>query len=346
MKVWLVVLLAAAFCLVPGASATPLASCAVAQTQINEAALRGGDVVQLRADTYSCSTALVLKSGITLQGKGSATIIKTVGQGETGSITMTPAGTSSNAYRDITLRDLKVDSRDGHGMHLRNTKRLRVQNVEVTLTSSVGLRESLWIEYSRDVLVSGSYVHDVNGNGIQINASENFVVSGNTTRNTGDDAIDVDIDFLAVDPEIKSRRGVVSGNVIDTVTAGNGIRVEASDYITVTSNNISNTAASCIFVNSVGNLNGPDFTAEHIVVANNVLTDCRQAVASCLHCERWLDRLSSLLCSSGQEGVCASRRLSATPYVAPESVLEGLRRHSTAGIEGTRDCIPPASRMM
>jgi len=239
--------------------------------------------VFLPSGSYSASTSTILQSGIQLIGEYASTTVVTC-SGNSPCIRTFSKGTDKTAYSGIAVKNLTIQSENSgagiqeHILWLSNVNGLDVENNILTHStiSEVpypGLPESLFVEHSQNVNVEGNFIYNVSGNGVQINATDYFVVDSNIVASSTDDGIDIDWDFVTTGTT-PSRWGTVSNNVVSRVTSGNGIRVENSSHITVSGNNINDTdGAACIIVN-----NSTESGAEtrHVTVSGNTVQNCQQ----------------------------------------------------------------------
>lgn len=262
---------------------------------IDAVSAAGGGIVFLKAGTYTLPNSstgyILMKSNVTLQGAG---INKTVLVGGTtelsnnstsvGVITTAAqsgagASTSKTTHLNMVIKDMTIKPYNGgYGITCYNITGLKIENVETfTPTSSPTLiKAGIQIRFGANVSVNNCYVHDTHGNGININGVDYFYVTNNLVKNTYDDGIDIDFDFGDTN-SVKSRYGVVSGNKVDTITeAGNCIRVENCDYVTVANNYVTAGSPTNAGVGIwVGNYNVASVTCTNITVVNNHVYNCK-----------------------------------------------------------------------
>lgn len=102
------------------------------------------------------------------------------------------------------------------------------------------IRESLWIDYCDGVWAENIYLHDLTGNGFQVNGCDNVI--GNNIRVDGgdysDDLIDIDVDFLGNTTtygtgQVPCRNVTLTNLVLKDCQRGNAIRVESSQDVTI-----------------------------------------------------------------------------------------------------------------
>lgn len=280
---------------------------------ITAANAAGGGVVYLPPGLYLIDTpAVLLKSSVQLVGAGPGlTVLTGAISGANGLIGTTQSGSTKTVYTNIGVFNLSVNSANGHASSFYNINGLTLTNTEMYFSAGPTLIECLFVEHCQHVSVSGNYCHDFNGNGIQINSTDHFLVADNLILGSAnaDDLIDIDRDFLDTGL-IPSRYGTVTGNVcrhaLGVSAPGNGIRVEDSQYVTVVGNTVDdiqtgngivvNSAVVGIttkFINVTGNtvsgcvINGIKIAPEstggaftNVVVANNILDTCGQAGGS------------------------------------------------------------------
>jgi hypothetical protein len=267
------------------------------QQAIDAANTAGGGVVYLKEGTYTltnaASASIVMKSKVTLQGDGiNRTIIvaggdtelsnnsRSVGIITTASPGFPAASTVKTTYTDMVVQDMTVKSRNGgYGITFFNSTNVAIRNVEQQTTNVGGsplIKAGLYTLHCDRVWIENCYVHDTHGNGININSVDNFWVRNNRVYNTYDDGIDVDFDF-GESNAVYSNYGVVSGNVVDTITNGGVcIRVENSHYVTVTGNDVTpgspTNAGEGIWI---GCYDAANKTCTNVTVANNNVYNCQ-----------------------------------------------------------------------
>jgi hypothetical protein len=248
---------------------------AAIQAAIDAANSAAGGIVFLPKGTYKVTTTpLILKSNVSVIGVGHSSVIKGSIDTGHGLITMGTPGvysTSKTLNTRVVLKDFKIhaDASGSHGCHLRNTSYLIIDNVEVEGYGITGLiRQSLWFEHCDFVHIKAPTVHDSNGNGVQVNGCDHVTLEAPIVDNVRDDAIDIDYDFLHTST-VKSRWVTVSGHVIDGVTAGNGIRVENSDYVAIGAGSVRDTVNAGIRINSANSV-----SCRYISVTGQVISDC------------------------------------------------------------------------
>jgi hypothetical protein len=220
------------------------------------------------------NSSIILHSNLTLRGdgmgntiiQGSATmdlpVIATayLGKGNT-------SGTQSKTvYKDIAIKDLTVTSQRGHIFALHNISGLDIDHVEGYFAARPAIREALFIQHSEHVQVTNSRIHDTAGDGIQLNAVDDFVVGHNLVWNSDDDGIDIDEDFLDTD-SIYSTHGTVIANTVRNVPNGNAIRIETANDVAVVAN-IAERGMAGIRVNSL-----PGKPMQNITVTANITRD-------------------------------------------------------------------------
>lgn len=246
------------------------------QAAINYVNDNGGGVVYISAGTYVLAANVLLKSGVHLIGSGMGSTIITASVDSFTLIKTTQSGTTKNIYTNVSVSRLTLKSIGQHCMLINNVDGISVTEVEAYFTVITPIRESLWVQHCQNVRMEKNYLHDLTGNGVQVNGCDYFTVIDNRIIGGSDDAIDIDHDFLDTD-SVNSRYGVVSNNVIVGVSSGCGIRVENSDYVTVDGNSIANVTvgagnAAGICVNAT-----TSFSVSRVIVSNNVIDTCTLA---------------------------------------------------------------------
>jgi hypothetical protein len=300
------------------------------QNAINAANSAGGGNVLLSNKTYLISATLILKSntGLTGIGPGLTTITGTF---DTALVGTTQSGTTKTLYTNVMVANLTLKSSLGHLMSIFNTNRVLIQNVEGFFTVTTPIREGLWIEYCQRVFVTGCLVRDFTGDGIQINACNDFSVIGNIIDggSVADDGIDIDSDFLHTQA-IGSLRGVVSGNSIRNTPAGNAIRVEDSQYVSVTGNSVNDVTGSGNAGISV-NSGFAVLTTQFITVSGNTISNCLHqgirvvndaGAGTCLH----INVNGNTVVNCGQAGgsdIRAGLLLASTDILAADNYIQG-----------------------
>jgi hypothetical protein len=258
------------------------------QAAIDTVNTGGGGTVFVKPGTYNISTSTVLKSNVTLLGDGATTTIFNcsisdalwcLGTASTGS-------TDKNLYQNIYVKNLTIKSTGtNHGTKINNTTNGGYINVEAYHTDWSASREEMVSQHNNYFYFENNYIHDSPGNGVQVNGTDNFFVTGNIVKNfvnntsaTGtyhlDDGIDIDEDFLDTHT-IPSRYGLVYGNTVEGSTKGNNYRIASSQYIRVENNisiNSRLTTGASILINSYNGTGHP--TTNDIFVDSNIIKEC------------------------------------------------------------------------
>lgn len=234
-----------------------------------------GCAVKLPPGIFFIDVQVYLKTNVQLLGSGQG-ITQLIGcqNGSAGLVgTLAAGGQSKTTYSNIAMRNLSVQSYFGHVTSFYNTNHLEVSDCEIShVVGLVQVVEALFAQHCQNVTVNGNYLHDCAGDGIQINSTDHFVVVGNLCigGTQSDDQIDIDCDFLDT-ASIVSRWGTVTGNTIRHTYGGHGIRVEDSQYVSVSGNVCDDGYASGICVNA----SRPTMTTKFITVTGNTVTNYR-----------------------------------------------------------------------
>lgn len=255
------------------------------QAAIDAVSAAGGGVVHLGPETFVIGNNLLMKSNVTLEGEGVATVLTATITTFT-MIRTTQTGIVKDTYKNIGVRNMKIVSPGQHLMCIVNTDGVKIENLDVSFSGGAAIRECLWIQHCQNIIIDGNRVGDVSGNGIQVNGCDYFVISNNFVKYTGlfstqDDGIDVDIDFLDTGA-VQSRYGSVYGNVVDGIPNGCGIRVEDSQEVSVFGNTLRNitgggvTAAVQVESSAASSITN-NLTTKNITVTNNTMFNCRTA---------------------------------------------------------------------
>lgn len=223
--------------------------------------------VFLDTGTYTANAMVAIPSNITLQ---CADRYNTVIVGNYGGPTIgtTQSGTLPNVYANIAVDNCGVESNQNDIMSFNNVNTLYLTNDFLQFVSPFPTfaAEAMLMQYDKNVTVSGNYLYNLYGDGIQFNAVQNFTATANSVASTSDDAFDVDSDFLNTS-SIPSLNGVLSGNQISG-SASNDLRIEDSSNITATGNQFSNAGINCVIVDS-STIGGTG-----IVVDGNQMKNC------------------------------------------------------------------------
>lgn len=254
------------------------------QAAIDAAYAAGGGQVYLLPGNYYTASQITLKSKVNVQGSGmGVTTIRCSANTSSWAFRTTSTGTTTKGtYESIYLLDLTIRNiTASHSSLISNTKNAGYLRVEAAHADwSTAVRETLVLQHCENAVFYDTFIHDSNGNGVQVNACDYFHVRGNRVVNFYDnvamagthhldDGIDIDEDFLNTHT-VPSRYGFVEFNSIEGSTNGNNIRIASSQYV-FCSNNISKdhdcNAAASILVNSYSGSNHPD--THHIYVDDN-----------------------------------------------------------------------------
>lgn len=204
--------------------------------------------------------------------------LRALGINAFGAITMGPTDqfpTTKDLYHDITFRNMTLEGVNCHNAWLRNTKNLHLDRVEFIHGEQViGPRIGCFVTYCERPKVRFCDFHDLNATAMHMNGCDHGIVALNTFTNVGDDAIDIDVDFLTDPTTVRCRWTQVLGNIIDGVTGGNGIRDEGSEYTKILGNIVKGAGANGISVNSAQGLGAIHWDVIHPVVAFNTLIGC------------------------------------------------------------------------
>ena len=241
-------------------------------TAVNAA---GGGTVQLRAGTYTTAATIVLKSKVKLIGEGIGNTIITGAASDYRLAGTTLSGTTKTVYTNVEVRDITFKSNYGTGLAIFNTDGVIVSGCEFTFTVTTPIKQTLFIEHCRNVIVTENIAHDYTGNGLSVTSTDYFTIANNVISGgaNGDDGIDVDFDFLDTSA-IPSNYGTITGNTVRTIGRGNGIRVENSNYVSVSGNVVDAVASTAsiaagILINTTTTNVGTGIT-----VTGNTVTNC------------------------------------------------------------------------
>lgn len=246
-------------------------------TAIDYAADNGGGIVWLLPGVYNTTNSIVLKSNVSLYGCGMGVSIIYGSTSDFTHIRTVLTGTDKDVYENIFIQDFTVKSRRGHGIFINNTTNTGCKNIEVYFTVTTPIKESLVFQHCKYVSYERAYLHDLTGNGVQINGCDYFVVMNNYVNGGphADDLIDIDKDFVDT-KTVQSNYGVVSNNTVRDSQAGDGIRIGASNYIVVTNNVVSDCTVgggAGILVNGYSDAQGSN-DCSNVLVANNNIYNC------------------------------------------------------------------------
>lgn len=291
------------------------------QEAIDAANTAGGGVVFLKGTSYNTTTEITLKSNVVVCGLGKGvTVINSSVSTTSWCFDTNTTGQAKTDRTNIYLKDLSIASATAsHSAIIRNTTNCGFINVEAYHTDWSAVRETLVVQHCQNVIFDSNFIHDSSGNGVQVNGSDYFYVTGNTVlgyyNNVGhsgtyhmDDGIDIDVDFLDTHI-VPSRYGVVIGNNVDFSDNGNNIRIAASQHVICANNVVTNhtvTAAAAILVNGYSNatythpvcsdilvignqvynasdsgikVQDSDSLTENVIVRGNTLVDCGTVAA-------------------------------------------------------------------
>lgn len=249
------------------------------QVQINDAITyvnaAGGGTVLLRAGTFTTAATIVLKSNVKLIGEGYGNTTITGAASDYRLAGTTPSGQTKTVYEDIEVRGINFKSNHGTGLAIFNTTNVTVAACEFTFTVTTPIRQALYLQHCKNVTITENYAHDYTGNGLSVTSSDYFTIANNivTGGANGDDGVDVDFDFLDTST-IPSNYGTVTGNTIRDIGRGNGIRIENSNYVSVTGNSVDSVTSTAsiaagIIINTTLSNNGIGIT-----VTGNTVTNC------------------------------------------------------------------------
>jgi uncharacterized protein DUF5907/copper-binding protein NosD/parallel beta helix pectate lyase-like protein len=250
---------------------------AAVNSAINDVNAAGGGTVQLRGN-LSTNGSIILKSNVRLVADGPVTI--------TGSSTdyrliyTVLSGTTKTVYNNIHIEGITLVSNYGNCILINNTDDVRIINCETSFNSPTGaspIRQAIYIQHCRNVVVQGCYVHDLTGNGISLTSTDYGVINGNIVNGGAyaDDCIDVDYDFSDTSA-IRSYHITVTNNVVTGDGRGNAIRIENASYWTVGNNDVSNVTTDGGAGIKIIASNGGTTLTDGVVNGNNVyncLTD-------------------------------------------------------------------------
>lgn len=238
-------------------------------------ALATNDILFVRSGTYTLGSAFVIPSGKTLLGEPGRRPVLTGNTTDYNLIRTAKNGTSKTVYSDIVIKGISFVSNYGSCLVINNTTGVTIENCEFTFTVTTPIRQALFLQHCKDVVIKNNYAHDYTGNGLSVTATDDFTIEGNMIDggDHSDDGIDVDFDFLDTSA-IASNNGTVTGNVVKEIALGNGIRIENSNNVTTSSNVVSDVATVAgisggILVNTSTTNTGTDHT-----VADNIVSNC------------------------------------------------------------------------
>jgi hypothetical protein len=240
------------------------------------AALSANNILFMRNGTYTFGSAYVLPTGDkTILGQPGDRPVLTGNTTDYNLIKTLKSGTSKTIYSNITIKGLKFKSNYGSCLVINNTDGVTIEDCEFTFTVTTPIRQGLFTQHCKNVSIKNNYAHDYTGNGLSVTATDNFTIQGNMINggSNSDDGIDVDFDFLDTS-SIPSNTGSVTGNVVKTITIGNGIRIENSNHVTTSNNVVSGVSTGAglsggILVNCSSTNAGTDHT-----VSGNVVSNC------------------------------------------------------------------------
>lgn len=246
------------------------------QAAIDAVNAAGGGTVFIRKGTYNTAAEILMKSNVELVGESKAQTIIKGAVTDHNLIKTTISGTTKTVYSNIAIKNLALESRQGSCMVINNTNGLILENLKVYFTVTTPIRQGIYLQHCKNVVIRNNTLSALTGNGISVTATDNFTIADNIIEGnaTTDDLIDVDIDFSDT-ILIPSNYGTIIGNVCRGGARGNGIRVESSNYITVTGNTVtdqSSVAGSGIIINQHSAV--PSMT--NVVVSNNSVSNCAQ----------------------------------------------------------------------
>lgn len=219
--------------------------------------------------TYTMATGTQLVSNIHFHGAGQGKTILEYPNLDVPGLRTFQRGTTKDGYQNIEIDNLTIVAQNGHATSLQNINNLKVHDIEVYFSATPSIREALWIQHGKHVIINNVFVHDTAGNGIQLNAVDKFNVVNNIVSTSSDDAIDIDWDFLDTSA-IYSNYGSVTGNTIKNVSGGNGIRVENSNEVAINGNHVSDVVWDCIIANNTGS------SMQGISISGNEVNTCQK----------------------------------------------------------------------
>jgi len=249
---------------------------AAVNSAINDVTATGGTVV-LRGN-LSTNGSIVMKSNVRLVADGPVTI--------TGSSTdyrllyTVLSGTTKTVYSNIHIEGITFVSNYGNCILINNADDVRIVNCEASFNSPTGaspIRQAIYIQHCRNVVVQGCNVHDLTGNGISLTSTDYGVINGNIVNGGvyADDCIDVDYDFSDTST-VRSNHIVVTGNVVTGDGRGNAIRIENTSFFTVGDNDVSGVTTDGGAGIKIIASNGGTTLTDGVVSSNNIyncLTD-------------------------------------------------------------------------
>ena len=170
------------------------------------AASQVGDTIHVYAGTYTCTSSVILKSGVTLRGEGPGTTIIRLGNAANTWLIRNANPDTSNS--DITIRDICVDGNNtqqtaewdfGQVIFLNGVTRARIENVRVKDPRRFGIHcpgatdsviRDIVFDYNSGAHESGGY--GPNMDGVHLNNPTRVLVE-NLYGNTYDDAVYVGV---------------------------------------------------------------------------------------------------------------------------------------------------------
>lgn len=239
------------------------------QAAIDAVSAAGGGIVFIKAGTYNTTSTIHDKSNISLVGEGSQ---KTIIKGAATTYTMlntVRSGTTSTLFNNISLKDMTFVSQSDAIIEINNTNNFHASGLEIYYTVTTPVSECFNLQYCQNVNIVDNYLHNITGNGIQVNAVTNFNIANNIIDAivaTDTDGIDIDTDFMLTKTFVSSF-GTVTGNVIKNSV--NGIRVENGHNFAITGNTIDTCTGSGIYLNTSDSL-----TLKYVNVTGNTISRC------------------------------------------------------------------------
>jgi parallel beta-helix repeat protein len=241
------------------------------QAAIDEASAAGGGTVFIKAGTYDVAAAILVPSNVSIQGEGTATVLRYAnGSGFNGILRNSD---TTNGNTGIEISHLKIDGnasnaagsdpRDAiwfnkvtkswvHHVYLTNcvdsaivldnsaTTDCVISHNIIDTTNDIGI----YVSGANSAVITDNIVLNTNSYGIRLTNTGNkeCVVSNNRVYNCGLSGVDGIL--VAVS---NGDQNQINGNFV--IKAGrNGIRVQSSAYVQVTCNYVSNSDQQGIYL--------------------------------------------------------------------------------------------------
>jgi parallel beta-helix repeat protein len=263
------------------------------ETEINEAITNlpsGGGIVHLKKGTYTIDGIIsILKSGVTLEGEGPATIIKAANSSELNRLISVGDGGSAS-YSDICIKDLQVDG-NGANQSSGNSSPIVIWGTDSYIHKRVTVK-NCWLTGAKldclkmlkaeECIIDGNHFYDNTGTCIFNNHDYNTIV-GNTSYNNGYFYYGSACNYTSITGNISNGdsygiyisagwRDAISGNII-TSPSNYGISLFGSQRIAVAGNHIYGGSYGILLGNS------SSITKYNVITGNTLAWQSTRAIA-------------------------------------------------------------------